>query len=226
MISDKVLQNLRHLICVIKGRLFFSVSGRNLCVSTWSRMIDFYSIKPADRILNGRYREFNGHGYGYRFGDLIMKENRHRREGFMFLVFYLVLLTYFLFFSGGLGRNPETRDYYSYNLTLFKEIRRFIMYRDILGSKAVFLNIIGNILAFMPFGFILPEVWAKLNNWRVVTFMGFLFSLGVEFLQLITKVGSFDVDDLMLNTIGTMMGYLIFKVAKGVWDSYRGENWK
>ncbi len=70
-----------------------------------------------------------------------MKKHRHRILGAVLFVLYLVLLTYFLFFAEEMGRSPDARAEYSYNLTLFKEIRRFILYRDILGWRAVFLNI-------------------------------------------------------------------------------------
>lgn len=154
-----------------------------------------------------------------------MKLNRHRKHGFVLLVIYLVLLTYFLFFAEAMGRTPDMRVDYSYNLTLFKEIRRFIVHRDILGYKAMILNIAGNVVAFMPFGFILPEVWDQLNRWYTITLMGFLFSLGIELVQLVGRVGSFDVDDLLLNTIGALLGYFAFVMAKGVWNRLRGENW-
>ncbi len=155
-----------------------------------------------------------------------MKKNRHRKQGFVLLVLYLVLLTYFLFFAEAMGRNPEVHVDYSYNLVPFKEIRRFIVYRDILGHRAVMLNIVGNVVAFMPFGFILPEVWDQLNRWYTITLLGFVFSLCIEVAQLLAHVGSFDVDDLMLNTVGALIGYFAFVFAKGVWDSYRGEDRK
>ena len=154
-----------------------------------------------------------------------MKLNRHRKHGFVLLVLYLVLLTYFLFFAETMGRTPETRTEFSYNLTLFKEIRRFIVHRNILGYRAVLINIAGNVAAFMPFGFILPEVWDQLNRWYTITLMGFLFSLCIEVTQLVSRVGSFDVDDLLLNTIGALIGYFAFVIAKGVWNRCRGENW-
>lgn len=151
-----------------------------------------------------------------------MKKNRHRKEGFVLFVLYLVLLTYFLFFAEAMGRNPEARAGYSYNLVPFKEIGRFLMYRDKLGWKAVFLNIFGNMIAFMPFGFFLPEIWDQVNQWYTTTLLGFIFSLAVETAQLVGRVGSFDVDDLILNTVGAFVGYLVFCVAKGVWNKYRG----
>lgn len=155
-----------------------------------------------------------------------MKKNRHRKQGFVLLVLYLVLLTYYLFFAEAMGRNPDARADYSYNLTLFKEIRRFIVYRDVLGYKAVLLNLVGNVVAFMPLGFILPEVWDQLNRWYTITLLGFIFSLWIETAQLISRVGSFDVDDLLLNTVGALSGYFVFVVAKGVWNRYRGTDWK
>jgi len=151
-----------------------------------------------------------------------MKKNRHRKEGFVLFVLYLVLLTYFLFFAESMGRNPEVRAQYSYNLIPFKEIRRFLVYRERLGWKAVFLNIFGNMAAFMPFGFCLPEIWDQVNKWYTTTLLGFVFSLGVETVQLVSRVGSFDVDDMILNTVGAFAGYLMFRVAKGVWNKYSG----
>ncbi|MBQ7795038.1 MAG: VanZ family protein [Lachnospiraceae bacterium] len=155
-----------------------------------------------------------------------MKKNRHWKQGFVLLVLYLVLLTYFLFFAEEMGRRPDPQAGYSYNLILFKEIRRFIVHRGVLGYKAVALNIVGNVVAFMPFGFILPEVWDQLNRWYTITCLGFIFSLCIELAQLVSRVGSFDVDDLLLNTIGAMVGYFVFVLAKGVWNKYRGENRK
>ena len=136
-----------------------------------------------------------------------MKKHRHRILGAVFFVLYLVLLTYFLFFAEEMGRSPDARAEYSYNLTLFKEIRRFLLYRNILGWRAVFLNIFGNVLAFMPFGFFLPVISRRSKKWYNTVTFGFTWSLILETLQLIFKVGSFDVDDLFLNTLGAAFGF-------------------
>ena len=155
-----------------------------------------------------------------------MKKNRHQVLGFILFVLYLVLLTYFLFFAEEMGRSPDGRAVYSYNLVPFKEIRRFIVYRELLGFKAVFLNIFGNIIAFMPFGFFLPVIWKRTEPWYTTTLLSFLLSLGIELTQLVSKVGSFDVDDLFLNTVGGLAGYLIFCLVKGVCKRYSGANRK
>ena len=155
-----------------------------------------------------------------------MKKNRHRRLGLVLFIAYLVLLSYFLFFAENMGRSPDARASYSYNLVPFKEIRRFIVYRDILGYRAVFLNIFGNVAAFLPFGFFLPEIWRQVGRWYTMIVLSFTTSLCIELMQLVTKVGSFDVDDLLLNTIGGYLGYLLFWTARGVWYRYNETNRK
>ena len=155
-----------------------------------------------------------------------MKKNRHRRLGLVLFIAYLVRLSYFLFFAENMGRSPDARASYSYNLVPFKEIRRFIVYRDILGYRAVFLNIFGNVAAFLPFGFFLPEIWRQVGRWYTMIVLSFTTSLCIELMQLVTKVGSFDVDDLLLNTIGGYLGYLLFRTARGVWYRYNETNRK
>ena len=124
---------------------------------------------------------------------------------------YIIGLTYFLFFAESTGRTFEGRSYH-YNLTLFKEIKRFIIYRHTLGTKAVVLNLFGNIAAFIPFGTILPIMNRKFRSFLFMSFLTLEFSLAIEVTQLVFKVGSFDVDDLLLNTIGGMLGYLLFYI--------------
>ena len=123
---------------------------------------------------------------------------------------YIVALVYFLFFAEMLGRTNVNRTYH-YNLILFKEISRFIVYRRQLGFKAVFLNLAGNMFIFAPFGFLLPIMNRRLKGFFQVTLLSLELSLAVETVQLITKVGSFDVDDILLNTLGVVLGYAGFR---------------
>lgn len=131
---------------------------------------------------------------------------------FLFLI-YIILLVYFLFFSEGYGRIAEGMREYHYNLIPFVEIKRFWIYRRQLGYVAAGLNILGNVLGFVPFGFILPIIHSRMNQGLLIVLSGFLLSLGVETIQLITKVGCFDVDDLILNTLGAFLGYIGFTIC-------------
>lgn len=132
-----------------------------------------------------------------------------RRLGILLFVIYLAMLCYFLFFAESLGRTFSERTYH-YNLELFKEIRRFWLHRSSLGMWSVGLNLIGNVAAFLPMGAFLPMLSGKCQRLIPTMLVCFEFSLFVECVQLIGKVGSFDVDDILLNTLGGILGYLIY----------------
>lgn len=140
-----------------------------------------------------------------------MDVNKKRRRiwvGVLFVLYFAVLF-YFLFFSEKLGRTYSEREYH-YNLVPFKEITRFLTYRDSLGMKAVMLNIVGNVAAFVPFGIFLPIFSVRCKKlWRTVLY-SFELSFLVEVLQLVFRVGSFDVDDLFLNTLGGLTGFVLY----------------
>lgn len=136
-------------------------------------------------------------------------------------VLYLFLLAYFLFFAENFGRVYMEREY-AYNLELFKEIKRFWNYREELGMTAVLTNIVGNVVCFIPFGAILPVLARRARNFWVIVMLSFEFSLLVECTQLISKVGSFDVDDILLNTLGGILGFIVFTVCNIVRRKHYG----
>ena len=147
----------------------------------------------------------------------LIEKGRHRVLAFVFFLIYFMALFYFLFFSEELGRTYSERAYH-YNLIPFHEIMRFIKYRHVLGWKAVVLNIWGNIIAFMPFGTFLPIYTKRCRKIWFTVLYSFELSLIVETLQLVFKVGSFDVDDLLLNTIGGLFGFFVYKLAIHFWQ--------
>lgn len=135
------------------------------------------------------------------------KKGRHRLKlTWVLFVVYMVLLAYFLFFAESMGRTYSDRDYH-YNLILFREIRRCIDCWDTMPKFAM-TNLLGNIVAFVPFGIILPILKKRKQTFFYILLFSFEFSLFVEIIQLVSKVGSFDVDDLILNTLGGAIGYL------------------
>ncbi len=126
---------------------------------------------------------------------------------------YIAVMVYFLFFADMLGRTDISQTY-DYNLTLFKEIRRFWVYRERIGFGYVFLNLAGNIIVFMPFGLLLPIMSRRLRGFFRIVLLGLALSLLVECIQLVTKTGCFDVDDLLLNTVGSALGFLIYALVR------------
>lgn len=144
------------------------------------------------------------------------KTNRRVRFwGRILFVLYLILALYFMFFSETLDRTMVS-DEYRYNLTLFKEIKRFWDMRDTYGWNVTLVNLLGNIVCFMPFGFLIPTISRKriFKNIISVTLLAMLFSVFIETAQLVTKVGAFDVDDIFLNTVGGMLGYIVMKLTR------------
>jgi glycopeptide antibiotics resistance protein len=77
-------------------------------------------------------------------------------------------------------------------------------------------NIIGNMLLLFPLGLLLPILWRRFNNMITTVLISFLFSLGIEIIQLLSSyVGNvgraFDIDDIILNTLGAWLGYVFYK---------------
>ncbi len=128
---------------------------------------------------------------------------------------YLFAMAYFLFFSEYLNRSNIGYEY-RYNLTLFCEVKRSLWcYRN--GMVRYFvINFVMNIVAFIPFGFFLPFLskHRKRRNFFYIVGSAFEFTLLIECTQLILKVGSFDVDDIVLNTLGGVIGYVLFELSR------------
>lgn len=97
------------------------------------------------------------------------------------------------------------------NFTLFKTIKMYIRYSHKLNS---FENLIGNIVVFIPFGLLFPYVMKRGRNFLVMLFNAFLFVTGIEIFQLFSAFGAFDVDDILLNCVGAVIGYLLYLILR------------
>lgn len=144
------------------------------------------------------------------------------KAGWLLFYLYIISLSYFLFFSERYGRDLISETY-RYNLELFAEIKRYIKYWEIIGLESFIVNILGNVLAFAPFGFLLPLLNKKYRRFFYVTFLSLIFSLAVEAIQLYLKVGIFDVDDLFMNTLGGVFGYLTYAFGARLCRKRKGE---
>ncbi len=147
-----------------------------------------------------------------------MNQNRKilRFLSFLLWVFYGCLVIYFVLFSDRLGRT-DGYSTYRYNIIPFEEIRRFIVYRNQVSVEAFLINLIGNFLVFFPLGFLIP-IWRfkKTGGIQIILF-SFFFSLCIETMQLMTKVGVFDVDDLIMNTVGGLLGWICYCLTRKVY---------
>lgn len=100
------------------------------------------------------------------------------------------------------------------SITPFQEILRVN-----LGGPWLKFIFLGNIGMFAPIGFSLPLLWRK-RHWYHALLTGALFSCSIEVLQVFVGRVS-DIDDVLLNTLGTMAGYLLFLLVAGLFPSLR-----
>ena len=77
---------------------------------------------------------------------------------------------------------------------------------------ADFKNTILNIILFIPLGIMLPFLWKKYNTLSETLIFGFSMSLAIELLQILTYRAT-DINDLIANTVGAVLGYLIFRTT-------------
>lgn len=128
--------------------------------------------------------------------------------------FYILFMLYLMFF--GFGRTP-----YDFNIVrLIPMVSTFNFVKETIVLKTIITNVFGNILMFTPFGF-LGIVFPKLNNFRVLI-LDFLFAIIlVESLQYFTRLGVFDIDDVLLNTFGVAIGFWIYQLFEKKSNSRR-----
>ena len=141
-----------------------------------------------------------------------------RRVGKILFVLYIIFVFYFLLISEIYGRIDKMQEYH-YNLVLFREIKRFWNYREQLGMFATATNLLGNVLIFLPFGLFMAMA-SRYRSFLNTLIYSFALSLTIELSQLFMKVGCFDVDDLLLNTIGGILGFITFLICNVIRRNY------
>lgn len=124
---------------------------------------------------------------------------------YLLLLFIVVILKFTGSFQNLLDRMAAEPYGKTYNLEPFATIK--IQLKHWSEGWARF-NLIGNTVAFLPFGFLLPLTDRKGCSLLKVLLLGLLFVLFAEGLQYYTNLGAFDVDDIILNMFAIFVGYL------------------
>jgi glycopeptide antibiotics resistance protein len=128
---------------------------------------------------------------------------------------YVIIAAVLLFFSPYRQAAYEinTSGAHPYNIIPFKTISNYIKASSHINQDIWISNLFGNVLAFLPMGFFLPLLFRRFNGFWQTAGAVFLATSSVEVLQFVTRVGSFDVDDIILNTAGGIIGYLLFAMV-------------
>ncbi|WKN32538.1 VanZ family protein [Porifericola rhodea] len=134
-----------------------------------------------------------------------------KRIYYLCIVLYLAAAAWILFFFpfNSASRLDTSIRRYVNPIPLETTTRYFhnAIYRDAaVHTQALILNVGGNILLFVPMGILLYNLRQRLG-YKALPFWGAaLISLSVESIQILCRVGNFDVDDIILNTLGSLLG--------------------
>ena len=146
------------------------------------------------------------------FVRLRCSEKTGRRLLLVLLILFIGALLWLTLFS----RQPFDEARISLSFRAFKRLLKIDLAPDggIAGIRIgrLYRDTYLNILVFVPLGFLLPQVWRRARWWKVLL-IGFGVSLLIEALQLVTRLGWFDIDDILANTLGAVAGYIVFAVA-------------
>ncbi|MDY5101737.1 MAG: VanZ family protein [Agathobacter sp.] len=137
-----------------------------------------------------------------------------------FLVLYIIWLIVFvvLKFDGSFEQilalhQTIVADHNSdYNLIPFKTIKSYIKN---ICEKYAFMNIFGNIIPFIPLGYLGASIFPK-NSFFKNTIICLMLITLIEVCQLVFSIGFFDIDDIILNLGGSICGIVILKIQKNV----------
>lgn len=141
----------------------------------------------------------------YRERDILNSDTKKTIKWLMnvvFLVYLLMLLRMTVFRNGFVDSDVFSNG--SLNLVPFSDLIRIAN-----NDMGVFIYLaLGNIVVFMPFGFFVA--WYEKNvGLAVVTLWGFFLSLGIELSQYVFGTGVTEIDDIILNTLGCLLGGII-----------------
>ncbi|MDF2892232.1 MAG: glycopeptide antibiotics resistance protein [Clostridia bacterium] len=133
------------------------------------------------------------------------------RIGLSVLFAYVAFISWRLFFFAYSNNYRGQMTSLSYNLVPMKTISNYLLHSGRISFDIWIYNLAGNVAAFMPLGFLLPLSFKGFSGGKTMA-ASFTLILSAEVLQLVSRRGVFDVDDLLLNMLGTMIGYCIYKL--------------
>jgi glycopeptide antibiotics resistance protein len=152
-----------------------------------------------------------------------LKLNNEKYNFFLWFLFfaYCIIACWLLFFQVGATDRasyftsrkihliPFESTFHSIKLAINNnfEVPHKVHYRYITAR-----NILGNILLFTPWGFFVPMLFSKIQTFKRLVFSAIIISALAEIVQFFLVVGVADVDDVLLNTIGALIGFYLFNI--------------
>ena len=143
-------------------------------------------------------------------------KNKVLRTGISFLfVLYILIQIKFILIKHPGNLKSHFEEYYSWtlikkNITQGNYIPFYTVKYYLTGTSTMRYtkeNLVGNIVLFFPLGIFLPLLFRKIRGFHSIIITSFLLSIAYEIIQLFTILGNFDVDDILLNTLGATLGF-------------------
>lgn len=130
---------------------------------------------------------------------------------------YFIILIYILFARKiNYWEDLSMIDYikYSSNIIPFKTISKYIKYifNGNINTDISVKNLVVNFIIFLPMGIYIPYFIRKINKYTYYIITIFIIILTLEITQVISRKGSFDIDDIILNLTGAIIGFRIYKM--------------
>ena len=140
----------------------------------------------------------------------------YQRWSIIYFGLYICLVLYAVFFQyASKSISKENIDNYLNFIPIkntFNDIL-FLFENGIKGNMNLVSNIFGNILLFLPLAFFLIRLF-KIQEIKTILLIGFLLSLWIEITQYLFILGVSDIDDILLNVLGTYLGFLFVDKVK------------
>lgn len=142
---------------------------------------------------------------------LVVKENKQKNKTLSFQngILCFIFALYLSFMLGGTLLNRLPDPIYEWKLIPFWSYWEMIVNK----SENMWKQILYNIVVFVPWGILLPLLYTKARQWKITILSATIFSLVIELIQLIFRLGFFEFDDIFNNVLGTFIGFGIWKLV-------------
>ena len=205
--------------------IFYLFAATFLLIYAWSEIMPNLMLSEMGRLFL-----LGGSCLFLYVGGLIKSKNENNNKAmkinlWIFFILYLVLLITLTLFDPMWGRNgiglsnwtKESFNIYvenSLNVIPFKTIGGYIsdMFTSLKSTSTIFYNLLGNVICLVPFAFFIPLLFKKIDNVKKFLLSILCITIGIELIQFITFSGSCDIDDVILNTLGAFIMYLILQI--------------
>lgn len=131
----------------------------------------------------------------------------------------IVFAGYIAILFGGTILNREMGEEYQMKLRPFWSYQVVIEYKD----YSMLWQIVSNVLVFIPWGFLSAKLWDGMKKFGWNLYCSFMLSVIIEGTQLVCKFGLFELDDILHNVLGAVIGYMIWRLWNKITSNRKRE---